>query len=252
MADVTISQLTPGTPSGNALLPYSTGSNTLGVPVSAIFQNAGNIGIGTTSPSYLLDLRQNNNEALINIEGSSDNIAIRLRNNQIGGREYRIISTAQGSGYGTGALAFEDNTLGGARMVINNTGNVGIGTINPTAKLHVNGDVRSTTTTKAWVSFNGQGAVNQNQSIYSQYNVSSVVKAGDGKYTVYFANALTNTNYCIIGTAGGTGGVWGAYVGAQWGDSEGGLQNTTDFRIGVFSYTNWRNMSIVNVVVYGN
>jgi len=47
MADVTISQLTRNVPSGNNILPYSTGSNTLGVPVSAIFQNTtSNIGIG--------------------------------------------------------------------------------------------------------------------------------------------------------------------------------------------------------------
>jgi len=139
MADVTISSLPLGTPSGNALLPYSTGSNTLGVPVSALFHNAGNIGIGTTSPSYLLDLRQNNNGALVNIEGSSDNIAIRLKNNQTGGREYRIISTAQGSGYGTGALALEDQASGSARMVINNAGNVGIGTTSPSSFLDVRG-----------------------------------------------------------------------------------------------------------------
>lgn len=54
MADVTISQLTQGVPAGNNVLPYSTGSNTLGVPASAILQNVGNVGIGTTSPSYKL------------------------------------------------------------------------------------------------------------------------------------------------------------------------------------------------------
>jgi hypothetical protein len=54
MADVTISSLTQGIPAGNNILPYSTGSNTLGVPVSAMFQNAGNIGIGTTNPASLL------------------------------------------------------------------------------------------------------------------------------------------------------------------------------------------------------
>jgi len=48
MADTTISQLTKGTPSGSHLLPYSTGSNTLGVPVSAIFQNTSVIKTTTT------------------------------------------------------------------------------------------------------------------------------------------------------------------------------------------------------------
>ena len=50
MADVTISQLTKGTPAGNNILPYSTGSNTLGVPVSALFQNTNNVAINTQSP----------------------------------------------------------------------------------------------------------------------------------------------------------------------------------------------------------
>ena len=49
MADVTISQLTPGTPNGNHLLPYSTGSTTLGASVSAIFENTNNVGIGSVA-----------------------------------------------------------------------------------------------------------------------------------------------------------------------------------------------------------
>jgi len=52
MADVTISQLTRGTPTGNSLLPYSTGSNTLGVPVSALLQNTNNVGIGVNAFVY--------------------------------------------------------------------------------------------------------------------------------------------------------------------------------------------------------
>jgi len=39
MADVTISELTPGAPADNNIIPYSTGTDTLGVPVSAMFQN---------------------------------------------------------------------------------------------------------------------------------------------------------------------------------------------------------------------
>ncbi len=46
MADVTISNLPAGVPDGNDIVPYSTGSNTLGVPVSAMFQNVGALRIG--------------------------------------------------------------------------------------------------------------------------------------------------------------------------------------------------------------
>jgi hypothetical protein len=56
MADVTISELTQGTPSNAALLLYSQGGNTLSVAPSALLQNAGNIGIGTTAPSQKLDI----------------------------------------------------------------------------------------------------------------------------------------------------------------------------------------------------
>ena len=52
MADVTISQLTKGIPAGNSILPYSTGSDTLGVPVSALLQNTNNVGIGVNASVY--------------------------------------------------------------------------------------------------------------------------------------------------------------------------------------------------------
>jgi hypothetical protein len=59
MADTTISDLARANPSPGHLLPYSTGSNTLATPVSAIFQNNGSynfIGIGTTNPIRQLHL----------------------------------------------------------------------------------------------------------------------------------------------------------------------------------------------------
>ena len=56
MADVTISALTRGTPAGNNVVPYSTGTDTLGTAVSAMFHNAGNVGIGTAAPAAKLDV----------------------------------------------------------------------------------------------------------------------------------------------------------------------------------------------------
>jgi hypothetical protein len=230
------------------------------VPVSALFQGVGNIGIGTTSPSYLLDLRQNNNGALVNIEGSSDNIAIRLKNNQTGGREYRIISTAQGSGYGTGALALEDQISGSARMVINNAGNVGIGTATPAAKLDVAGDVKASNTPKAWVSFDATRQANGspvtgNQYLYirSSYNVSGVFRIGGGQYQVYFTNPVTG-DYCVTGTSEHYRGSNAALVYIDRVPSNGsGPIQTTYCTINTLSYNGaaYDSAAYVSVVIYG-
>ena len=74
MADVTISQLTQGTPSGSNLLPYSTGTNTLGTPVSAIFQNTNSricINLGTAGISNVPGLQINNGNVEINNSGGN-------------------------------------------------------------------------------------------------------------------------------------------------------------------------------------
>lgn len=46
----------------------------------------------------------------------------------------------------------------------------------------------------AWVNFNGTGTV----AIRDSYNVSSITDNGTGDYTINFASALTNTNYCPV------------------------------------------------------
>jgi len=261
MADVTISSLPTGTPYGNALLPYSTGLNTLGVPVSALFQGIGsNIGIGTSIPSAILHIKDTSPHLRIDSSTSSWaytsfntlNNYSRIGNEGITGGELMGGALPYSAIFGSMNGTTHIGAGGSVLLTCTNTSRVGIGTTTPAAKLEVSGDVKASNTPKAWVSFNGQGALNQNQTIYSQYNVSSVVKEnGDGRYTINFANALSNSNYCITGVAGGTGGSWGSYVMAQWGDSEGGLQTTTSCRIGTCSYGGWRNMSVVNVAIYG-
>lgn len=47
---------------------------------------------------------------------------------------------------------------------------------------------------KAWVNFNGTGAV----AIRAQYNVSSITDNGVGNYTVNFATALADANYSWV------------------------------------------------------
>ena len=52
-------------------------------------------------------------------------------------------------------------------------------------------------TAKAWVNFNGTGTV----AIRTNFNVSSITDNATGDYTVNFATAMANANYCVSGTA---------------------------------------------------
>jgi hypothetical protein len=63
-----------------------------------------------------------------------------------------------------------------------------------------------TTNALAWVNFNGTGTV----AIRSSYNVSSITDNGTGDYTVNFATALSDANYCSCVTGTFTNG--GLYV----------------------------------------
>jgi hypothetical protein len=198
MADVTISSLPIGTPSGNNILPYSTGSNTLGAPVSAIFQNAGNVGIGTASPRSRLDV----NGSIFVAAGSQ----IQITGNAGTDGLQLIGDDAAASYIGTmslQALIFRTNAI--ERMRIAASGNVGIGTTAPAERLTVSGnvsasgDVKANNTAKAWVNFDGTGAIGTNQTIRSSYNVASVYKGNTGSYRITFTSAQTDNNYCVTG-----------------------------------------------------
>jgi hypothetical protein len=51
---------------------------------------------------------------------------------------------------------------------------------------------------RAWVNFNGTGTV----AIRASGNVSSITDNGTGDYTVNFATAMPDANYCVLATAG--------------------------------------------------
>lgn len=101
------------------------------------------VGIGVAAPNSVLHIRGDGPNGLgtgdLLIEGfGSVGSAISLRSN-FAGREYSWIATGPGASSGAGRLAAFDVTAGAYRMVIDNTGRVGIGTTSPDNLLTVNG-----------------------------------------------------------------------------------------------------------------
>ena len=148
---------------------------------SALFvRNDGNVGIGTVSPSVLLEARNSVNlgsgfNTITRITGTtwtaSGNIGIDFYNKN---DEYQMayIGAQPGLSYNRPILTFATNDYLHAsglqtRMVINEYGNVGIGTTSPFAKLSVVGDVVAdyfnATSTTATSTFAGGFAVGTNK-----------------------------------------------------------------------------------------
>jgi hypothetical protein len=126
---------------------------------SHIMTAGGNVGIGTTSPSYKLDVLGNTR-----VYGSSGNDVSFILQSQGSSAPYLILNGSltsynllrfqyAGTDYAgigafnsdiTSALSFYTNGISSERMRITSGGNVGIGTTNPGYKLEVSGDIRGT------------------------------------------------------------------------------------------------------------
>ncbi len=127
------------TSTGNALSVQQLGAGNVFVTSNTngsigIFVNArSNVGIGTTNPSQLLDIYGGANTALrirSSAVGAVRNVGISLENSN---------STTPSGIYMDGADKMAFYTFGAARMSIDYTGYVGIGTGSPGAQLQIGG-----------------------------------------------------------------------------------------------------------------
>jgi hypothetical protein len=122
-----------------------------------IINSTGNVGIGTTNPGNILQVGNSSRLRISN--GASD--YTRIGTNDVFGTtntRINLFGNTSGSYPGqidyyatsTGPHVFYTTDNNTESMRITNTGNVGIGTTNPTSKLHVNGTINGT--------FSGNGA----------------------------------------------------------------------------------------------
>jgi hypothetical protein len=104
----------------------------------------------------------------------------------------------------------------------------------------------------AWVNFNGTGTV----AIRSSYNVSSITDNGTGLYTVNFATALSDANYCpVLTTTALTSSSDTRYNFVINGNSSGATTKTTSALQVICGQTNTAtlvDLAELSVIIFGN
>jgi hypothetical protein len=109
---------------GSAGLAVMNIASSSGTPIFNIAAN-GKVGIGTTSPGRNLDIQ-------------GGNAAVSIKDTTTGGHQYVLTNLSPGDG----SLGIYDQTNTAFRMLINSSGNVGIGRTDPSYTLDVNGTGR--------------------------------------------------------------------------------------------------------------
>jgi hypothetical protein len=132
-----------GTPGAFGIYDETTGAYRM------FFDAGGNVGIGTTNTSYKLEVSSATatDDGVLRVTGTGVlGAGLHLNATDTGGRIWRLLSTGSSSNSGAGKFGIYDTTAGAYRMLIDTSGNVGIGTTNPspTAKLDVNGNTKVT------------------------------------------------------------------------------------------------------------
>ncbi len=103
--------------------------------------NSGNVGIGTTAPASPLHIKGSGDQYSVRIE-TTNSIGPSIRFQGSGsydGKTWSLFGSGSGNPLGVNKFALYDETSSQYRLVVDTSGNVGIGTTAPGALLSVNG-----------------------------------------------------------------------------------------------------------------
>jgi len=206
MADVTISSLLAATPSTNAVIPFSESNSTNKVNINSI------VGL-TTNGTYRGAIQRgsygsltiggsNNGWSGIDFTDASSTFMVRNSDGLAG--IFKTNNTWAWYFDGSGAL------VTGSVPWANVSGKPSFATVATTGsytdlinKPTIPASPASQQLARAWVNFDGQGAISTNQTIRASYNVDSVSKLGTGDYRINFTSGtFSDANYCAVGNGG--------------------------------------------------
>jgi hypothetical protein len=163
--------------------------------------NNGNVGIGTTDPTSKLYIQDDNADTKITIRGggstvNDSNVTIQLLETASsfygGAIQYSGISAIQGLRLGH----YVNSSTPRIDMAIDRgTGNVGIGTTDPTSKLHVNGSLKHGTNNYLATSGSGGGYAELGNGAILLWGLATmyISTAGSAGWTWYYPNNFTLT-----------------------------------------------------------
>jgi len=252
------------TADGTGILALQTG-NTTAVTIDA----SQNVGIGTASPSYALDVQSATTTGVGTIIGSyntasSGSSISTLRMRSAGtGASYWDINTGNTASGLNGSIRFFDNIASAERMRIDSSGNVGIGTASPATKLEVDFSNAGTTigsgpvltlkntsyTNSCVTSIVAQNSQGGKPAGIDFINVNQVTDAGGcsggisfwtqyagtKQYSMnldYTGSVLFNNAVSTVPWTAGSGATWGVRIGSTYTFSV----NNSDI-VGIFNRT---------------
>jgi len=138
---VAISSIATG---GAIAIKNGTGSNKIALwgveGESSYINNGGKVGIGTPTPSYLLDVGSKTNRGIVNIvsgAGIGSPVLLIDGSNSVNGNIWALYGGAPNND----TFSIRDNSASAYRLTIDGSGNVGIGTTTPKAQLDVSADI---------------------------------------------------------------------------------------------------------------
>ena len=114
--------------------------------------SGGNVGIGKTGAAYPLDILSS---LALDVQVTSSSVSsatISLSNTSTGGHNWSLLSTGSGNAAGAGKFIFYDTTLSKTRLVLDTSGNIGIGTAAPNNELSVASSLAAPTTDEVNIS----------------------------------------------------------------------------------------------------